>query len=330
MNDVAPGLWTATGSSPDWPNATEAGVDDRVMMCAGSGGMTDCIRNTEFSIGYIDAGHGLGENLPEVRIQNAQGIFLSVAESLARGGFETAEEGALPEDPSSTFEDVSFINRPGEYTWPMVSLTYIYVRKDLSFLSDDQKGLLIVFLKALYMSFYNNKCVLDYGFLLPAPAIRDFALDAIEELENANPVPNRWGFEEDTQVIAGQGDYVISHKRESADFTVDEIELKDALSDVDQKAVDANVAIGDLEVEIDNLQRQLDMKTKNITDLQAKISALEAGGVDTTANQAADAVVADASFSSKDESRLQAALVMSMLSFILSIIVGGVALTKRG
>ena len=47
------------------------------MKCDGSGPMTDCIRDNDGSIGYIDSGHGWEQDLSEIELKNKNGNILS-------------------------------------------------------------------------------------------------------------------------------------------------------------------------------------------------------------------------------------------------------------
>ena len=48
--------------------------------------MTECIRNTKGTIGYIDAGHGWEEGLTEIELENRDGYFVSSYDSFNSGG----------------------------------------------------------------------------------------------------------------------------------------------------------------------------------------------------------------------------------------------------
>ena len=57
-----------SGSTIEWFEGSVA--------AEGSGGVTAAIKATPGAIGYLDAGHGYGENLDEVALKNANGIYL--------------------------------------------------------------------------------------------------------------------------------------------------------------------------------------------------------------------------------------------------------------
>ena len=103
--------------------------------------------------------------------------------------------------------------QPGAYTWPVVAMTYIYVRKDLSYLPGPSAHLLKAFLTALYMPEYNEVCAEAFGFVPVTGELKDKAEAAITGLTTSGG--EDWYFELSTEVGIGQGDYVFSVKRDS-------------------------------------------------------------------------------------------------------------------
>lgn len=191
--------------------------------------MVDCIAEFPGTIGYADSGHGLSQGMQEVSLSNEYGTLQTSAEAVANGGVASAEEGVLPKEATDDFSTVSLLNRPGMYTWPLILMTYVYVRKDLSYMDDPQEqSLLMAFLRALYDDEYMSTCQDKYGFLLPSDQVRAFGLRAIEELERGlHPDSIPWTFEVETTPIVGAGDYVISHKRNE----ISDIDRQDLLEE---------------------------------------------------------------------------------------------------
>lgn len=72
--------------------------------------MTNCIRDTPGTIGYIDSGHGHSEGLVEIELQNRDGSFLSSKEAGARGGIGAAA-GAIPTSADEDFGGVDLLNQ---------------------------------------------------------------------------------------------------------------------------------------------------------------------------------------------------------------------------
>lgn len=222
---ACPSVWpqSNTGSLVDWADDT--------LECYGSSGMTNCIKEQPGVIGYLDASHASwSSGLPEIRLQNRDGAFLTVTESAARGGIAAAAGSqALPSSAADDFSSVSLINQPGAFTWPMASMTYLYVRQNLSFLSVPQEqALLKAFLQTVYDDSFIYHCVDTYGFIPVEGAARQIALDGIDSLV-VDSAATPFLFEESTIVNEGQQDYVISAKRGSGmEVMVDELSSANA------------------------------------------------------------------------------------------------------
>lgn len=219
-------VWSSdnTGSSVEWPADT--------LECQGSGGVVNCINEEPGSIGYLDAGHGHGAGFKEVYLENRDGTKLTTTQSAARGGIAGAADvdGLLPAAPTGDFSDVSLIWQPGEFTWPIAAMTYIYVRQDLSFIPVPQEqALLKAFLETLYDDSYVEKCVEAYEFAKVDGAAFALAQTAIDSLLiDASATP--FEFEADTQKQVGAGDYFISSKRKSAsEVEIDSLTTENAL-----------------------------------------------------------------------------------------------------
>ena len=75
--------------------------------------MTDCIRETRGTIGYIDAGHGHAEGLSEIALRNADGNYLTSLEAKERGGIIKAASAAagVPSNLNESFADVNLLNQ---------------------------------------------------------------------------------------------------------------------------------------------------------------------------------------------------------------------------
>ena len=215
LNAACPSRWppALVGSTIPWASGT--------FEAQGSGGMSSAISGEAFTIGYIDSGHGTDGGLPEVSLQNLDGTFQTSAQAIPLGGVKQAaaealEEGVMPSDPTADFSAVSLHNMPGEFTWPIVAISYIYLRADQT-----TAGLTGPLLKAFadYVISDDGQALLpEYGFEgVPAEvlAVAQKAIDLLELPSDAT----EWTFEtaDETQPGAGQLDYVISGKRRAHD-----------------------------------------------------------------------------------------------------------------
>lgn len=181
--------------------------------CQGSAGVTACIVENEGAIGYIDAGHGIDAGLPEISLRNLNDKYLTSQEASDLGGIAAAETGVLPDKITDNFGEVSLLNRPGDNTWPIVLMTYVYVRQDLTFIEDPQEqALLKAFLTALYDDDYVGECVTKYGFTLPSAAVRTKFSNQVNDLTTSDT--QSFLFEKGTQAETATDELVISQKRQ--------------------------------------------------------------------------------------------------------------------
>lgn len=288
LNTACPGEWpeSLVGSTIDWPADTRE--------CEGSGGMTDCILDTPGTIGYIDSGHGHAEELQEIELRNADNVYISSKEAATKGGIMGAAANAgFPDSLDGDFSTVNLLNQPGASTWPIVAMTYVYVRKDLTFLTNPaSQTLLRAFLKTLYSDDYIPVCEEEFGFFRVTGDLRDKALAAIDALVVSDGAPE-WTFEKDTAARAGQGNFVISAKR-------------DSYSEVEQ---DANVAA------VDALKKALEDMQVMYDEMKTSVDAMSSGADHThSAESQAEAWVDD---EMDEDTQLKTALALASVSFIL-------------
>jgi len=263
------------------------------MECEGSGGMTDCIRDNPGTIGYIDAGHGHSQNLIEIELQNKNGNYISSLQSDELGGIGYAAEASegLPSSPMDDFSKVDLLNQEGDVTWPIVAMSYIYVKKDWTtprkhdMMDHWQQELLFAFLQALYTPSYIDECKELFGFT-PAytntklKALADMGLESIIMDANAT----KWIFESNTMPYIGQKQNIISVKRRS------------------------------------NAEYERSQLTAQLQNLQTKFTALElsqkAAGTSAKSMMASDAKT----FADKNNTELTVSLACSIVSIVLWIL----------
>lgn len=179
-------------------------------------------------------------------------------------------------------------------------MSYIYIRKDLTYLTNpDSQTLLKAFLKALYDDEYIPICEEEFGFFRVSGDLRDKALAAIDNLV-VSDTANEWTFETSTSKRAGQGDYVISLKRES-------------YSDIEQEsAVKA----------IDTMMGQITALQTNVASLQAALQDLgvEVENIDGPTNAIAGNIVQNNGADDDNDAQVRAALALGSVSFILWVL----------
>jgi hypothetical protein len=251
--------------------------------------MTTCIRSLIGTVGYIDAGFGLSAGLTEVELLNEANTVQSSQEAARNGGIEAAEGDVLPANPTDDFSDVSLLDQPGEFTWPIVQMTFIYVKKDITSLHEpNEQSLLVAFLKSLYDNDYSSDCYDQFGFTKVSEATKQYALDAIDSMI-LNETATEWIFEtDDTLKITGAADFVISKKRNN--FLA--------------------VSTDSLTIEAEDVQEKLLMIDLQLAYSGEEILKLQAGLKD------AEALVSR-EFTDEDDMQLKAALALSSISFVL-------------
>lgn len=175
-------------------------------------------------------------------------------------------------------------------------MSYLYVRKDVyKFIGDpDSAGLLKQFLLALYTDSYISQCV-SYGFDLPPAMVKSSALSAINNISWSDPTNSsakvtQWVFETSTTPYLGQGPYVISSKR----YTGSQYQLSAQ-----------TVSILQMGSSIKDLKQDVAMVAATLTAPNTRV------------------------YTSYDYLHVQAALVLSSLSFVMWVIFLLVLLIRR-
>mmetsp|Transcript_34660 Transcript_34660/g.83733 ORF Transcript_34660/g.83733 Transcript_34660/m.83733 type:complete len:886 (-) Transcript_34660:215-2872(-) len=189
-----------------WPAAPQGNPVE------GSGGMTAFIRDNAYAIGYLDAGHGNSEGLQEIALKNAAGKELrSTDADISEAANQKAS--SLPTDPTSAdWSAVEFYNMPGDTTWPITVMSYLYVRKDVSGLNAGTAALLKAFLTFILEE--GQTLATDFGFRGLPDSVLTKSKEAVGQLTMPTGV-TEFTFETSTDAGAGAGDYVISQKRRS-------------------------------------------------------------------------------------------------------------------
>jgi hypothetical protein len=207
------------------------------------------------------------------------------------------------------FGSVNLLNRPGEFTWPIVAMTYVYVRKDLSHIEDPQEQTLLkAFLAALYDPAYINVCAEEFAFTIVPDNVRQIGLAGIDMIAtNTSAIP--WTFESETVPGEGQGDYVISEKRRSYgeyqrnEFARDSTHFQD---------------------EITNVRAELATEQEKVKNLEEELSVIrtQMGGDANTPIVGSSMQYAD--FTEDEAGQISAALIMSSISIVFWAIAAAV------
>ena len=170
----------------------------------GSDEMRKKIGANEYSIGYIDAGHGHKDDLTEVALKNLDGQWV-VTKSGDPGGFVTADipavvtsslkdtfpkvSGTTTTDYAGNWSGVNLFNKAGDKVWPICAFTYMHIRQSYT---DPQTGGLVRAFAEFVLESEVQGVVENFLFY---PLDSAFAAEAKAALSN---LPDTWTFEHAT------------------------------------------------------------------------------------------------------------------------------------
>jgi len=214
LNQKCPEHWTrGAGSTVIWPALNS------VHAVEGSPGMQAYLRDNAYSIGYLDAGHGHDFGLAEVALTNLDGQTRTSRESIALGGVADAgsqgvSQSVFPTDPSADWSAVNLYDMPGANTWPIVLVSYMYVKRDQTATNPKTATALKAFIDVIL----NNRDSLcqEFGFTEPSTSLRQLSLNAAATITYP-PGMVAFTFETSTEPYVGMGSTVISSKRHAYD-----------------------------------------------------------------------------------------------------------------
>jgi len=230
LNAKCPASWGRGASSKiTWPSLSS------FTSVEGSPGMTAHIANTEFAIGYLDAGHGHQRGFAEVALKNEANNWLTSTQAMAAGsspstnGIAAAGTAAvaaddIPMDVTASWADVNLYRKGGDMTWPIVLVSYIYVHQDWSGMSADKAGLLKAFVD--YVTGAKGQAMLSEFSFNAIPSAMNKWDETWTNVIVKPPVVTDFKFEESKKKWEGQSDQVISVKRSSYSmWKINELDL---------------------------------------------------------------------------------------------------------
>jgi hypothetical protein len=193
-------------------------------------------------------------------------------------------------------------------------MTYVYVRKDLTHITDPQEQTLLkAFLKALYDDKYVAECEESFGFVRVSGELKTRALAAIDTLQVTAGAQD-WIFEEATAARTGMADYVISQKRKS----YSELEQDGVVGLVDslQRQITALLSENSqLVIAVDTLEQKFKVVSTSVDNVEAAAAKTAA---DAAKGFQDNPMFGDGgSFGEDEETALNAALALSIISFTL-------------
>ena len=125
--------------SPDW--VSKVGQGKTVPWPVGTGGQGNAgvatiVKTTQYSIGYIELAYVIQNNMSYAFVQNADGNAF-VEPTLDTVAADAAAAGTNLPPADGDWSKVSIVNQPGSNSYPISTLTYVMVYKDLSQVSGE-------------------------------------------------------------------------------------------------------------------------------------------------------------------------------------------------
>jgi len=155
-------IWTDYLStvSPDWAKGPGKGKD--VQWPVGLGGkgnegVAGQVKQTPYSIGYVELAYARQNKLPYGSVQNAAGKFVEPSiESVT-----AAAAGVAAKLPANTDYRISIVNAPGADAYPISSFTWLLVYKNQANATKGKQ--LVDFLKWMLHDGQKETAALDYA-----------------------------------------------------------------------------------------------------------------------------------------------------------------------
>jgi len=106
------------GKSVSWHDAIGAN---------GNPGVTQTIKTTQHSIGYIELAYAIANNVPFAQLKNHDGNFVNASLETTSAA---ASSATLPAGDGD-WSHVNILNAPGASAYPIASFTYVLIYKEL-------------------------------------------------------------------------------------------------------------------------------------------------------------------------------------------------------
>ena len=179
-----PNAWTLGSSSEleNWP----ADVD----KVEGSSGMSGFLAKNEWSIGYVDAGHGHEKGLKEVELKNKAGKWVTskTADIAAAGDAATG----MPTDFSADWNGFNLMNADGDETFPICTFSYMYIHKKIQ---DSESARLLQAFATFVLSDDGQGMLSEFGFVKLSTATLAKSRAALAAVTYTGTAVAAWQFE---------------------------------------------------------------------------------------------------------------------------------------
>jgi len=179
LHKAAPDLWPKklVGKVVDWPV-------DRVgkgVGAKGNAGVVAVVKNTKYSIGYVELAYAIKNNLQIAAIMNRDGYFvLPTEKSIQAAARKALELGYIPSSPDKDFskELEAIVYASGKDSYPITAFSHIFIWKSY----DDKEKVKAIktFLEWLYEN--DSKYIVE-GYVAVPPEIKTIWMEAIKMIE---------------------------------------------------------------------------------------------------------------------------------------------------
>ena len=125
--------------SPDWKS--KVGQGKTVPWPVGTGGqgnagVASIVKSTQYAVGYIELAYAVQNNMTYASVQNADGSSF-VEPTLDTVAADAAAAGGNLPSADGDWSHVSIVNQPGSNSYPISTLTYVMLYKDMSQVSGE-------------------------------------------------------------------------------------------------------------------------------------------------------------------------------------------------
>ena len=165
----------------------------------GSDSMRLAIGANEYSIGYIDAGHGHLDNLSEVSLKNANNEWVVTKEGDPAGRLTanipavvtSTVKATFPQNSGATnyagdWSGVNLFNKAGAGVWPICAFTYLHVRT--TYTDTETEGVVRAFVEYMLSPAIQDKITEFYFYPLDSAFAAEVKTAVSTTLSAASPV----------------------------------------------------------------------------------------------------------------------------------------------
>ncbi|MDW7990261.1 MAG: phosphate ABC transporter substrate-binding protein PstS [Archaeoglobaceae archaeon] len=161
------------GKLVDWP------VDKLGRGYGGKGneGVAAMLKQTPYSVGYVELAYAIHEKMNQISLRNAEGRFVSASSETISAAI-SATKSFIPDPREGYKEDLKqFINAPGEKSYPIVAFSHVLIWEKYD--NKDEAFAVKEFWKWILKD--GRKYVIE-GYVPLPPEVAEIALKAVERV----------------------------------------------------------------------------------------------------------------------------------------------------